>query len=78
MCSPAKYSLHSACNQGCCSGGHMKLCYAACSADLTAPHASQAAGIKDHMMQEEIKNKPIILNGFTCTSREQEDKNLVK
>lgn len=31
-------------------------------------------------MQEEIKNKPIILNGFTCTSPEQEegDKNLVK
>lgn len=80
MCSPAKHSLHSACNQGRCSGGHAKLCYTACSADPTAPHDSQAAGIKDHMMQKEIKSKPIIPNGFICISREQEeeDKNLVK
>lgn len=57
----------------------MKLCYTACSADLTAPHSRLALGIKDHMMQEEIKNKPIIQNGFSCISRgkEEVDKNLV-
>lgn len=79
MCFPAEHSLPSACNQGFCSGGHAKLCYTACSADLTAPHALQASGIKAHMMQEEIKSKPIIQNGFICIPRErkQGDKNLV-
>lgn len=57
----------------------MKLCYTACSADLTAPCSCLASGIKDHMMQEEIKNKPIIRKGFSHISREKEerDENLV-
>jgi len=35
---------------------------------LAGPQGSQ-----DRMMQEEIKSKPIIQNGFTCISREQEE-----
>lgn len=80
MLFPAEHSLPSACNQRCCSGGHTRLCYPVCSSGLTAPRARRSSGIKNHVMQEEIKSKPIILNGFTCISREQEegDKTLVK
>lgn len=54
MCLPAEHPFPSACNQGWYGRGR---------------RARQASGIKDHMMQEEIKSKPIIQN-FTCTPRE--------
>lgn len=69
--------LSPASNLGCAGGGggSNATLYTACSADLTAPLRLHPPprGSQTSMMPEEIKRKPIILNGLACSSRELAD-----